>query len=433
MNANGKTARFAFMIVFMCMGLVIAVRAQTATPTPDDVPERMPILDEGGNDIVNILLLGSDTANSNNVGRTDVLLIFSINRTAGTVALLSLPRDLYVYIPDYQVYRINSAYGYGEQTYGEGLGAATLVETVEYNLGLTIDHWARVDFTGFRRLVDDLGGVTLPVDCGIEDWRLIDPTFDPTLEESWVLYTLPVGVHQMDGDLALWYARSRRTSSDFDRGRRHQAIMRALWHRVRDLSLIDQIADLWPQLLETVETDMTLDDIAALAPLALTLDSSRLASYVLRPNVEVRSWRSPEGSSVQAPIREALIPFLENFLRPPTENQMIQEQANIEIVNATGIRDMGLVAADRLGWEGFVPTLADTTAPYQEWTSIYDYTGQSKGSSLAVLQAILRVDDSAVALEPDGTSAVDFRVVLGGSYYACTHNVVMPQPPTEGG
>jgi anionic cell wall polymer biosynthesis LytR-Cps2A-Psr (LCP) family protein len=72
-------------------------------------------------------------------------MVISVNRTQGTVALLSIPRDLYVYIPDAGMQRINTAYAQGELA-REGNGPALLIETIRYNLGLPIDRYARVDF-----------------------------------------------------------------------------------------------------------------------------------------------------------------------------------------------------------------------------------------------------------------------------------------------
>jgi LCP family protein required for cell wall assembly len=423
-------AQILTVIIVIAILVLNTMPAQQAAPSqqPDDIPEPAALISYGDYDVLNILLIGADTTNPNNSGRTDVLLLISINRTAGTVAMLSLPRDLYVYIPGYRMQRINTAYGYGESNGIEGGGPRLLIETIRYNLGIPIDHYARVDFNGFRRIVDDLGGIEIAVDCAIQDWRLSEPDLDPTLEESWELFTLPVGLHRMDGDLALWYARSRRTSSDFDRGRRHQALMRALWQRIRAVGILDQITDVWPQVLEQVHTDIPLETLISLVPLALSIDSSRIASYTFRPNVEVRSWRSPEGSSVQVLNPDAVAALLARVAIPPTESQLVREGARIEIINATGIRGMDRVAADRLGWEGFVPIIGTPASSYQEYSRIYDYTGQTKGSSLAALMAILRVGEGGVIREPDPNRTIDFRVILGGSYYACTHSV---QPPSQ--
>lgn len=423
-----STLRPYIMLVVVLSCVVLPVRAQEPGFTitnPDAVPEPMPMLDNAGYDIENYLLLGSDTTNPVNAGRTDVMVIVAVNRSASSVAMLSIPRDLYVYIPGHEVYRINSAYGYGEHD-GTG-GFELLAETIRYNLGLEIDHYARVDFTDFRQIVDALGGIEISVDCAIQDWRLKEPDLDPTVEDNWELFTLPVGLHEMDGDLALWYARSRRTSSDFDRGRRHQALLRALWQRMVGLNLIDQLTDIYPQVVETVETDIQLGDLLDLVPLALSLDSSGMASYTFRQYVETQPWLSPEGSNVLAPQREAIRALELQMIQPPTANQLVRENARVEVSNGSGLRSMARVAADRLTLEGFLTQVGADATVYQPRTVIYDYTGQSKGSSLSRLAAVLRVPEGDIVVEPDPNRTVDFQVVLGGSYSSCTYNVAPPE------
>ena len=425
-------AHYIFLLLLLPLVIAFPLYAQQeqqepslTITNPDETPAPMPMLDNAGYDVENFLLLGSDTTNPVNAGRTDVMVIVSVNRTAGTVSMLSIPRDLYVYIPGHRVYRINSAYGYGEHD-GTG-GFQLLSDTIRYNLGIQIDHYARVDFSDFKDIVDALGGIEISVDCAIQDWRLKEPTLDPSVADNWRMFMLPVGVYQMDGDLALWYARSRRTSSDFDRGRRHQALLRALWGRIRSLNLVSQLSDIWPQVLETVQTDIDLDDMVNLVPLALSLDSSRIASYTFRPNVETKSWLSPEGSDVLVPQREAIRTLEQQMIQPPTEHQLVRENSRVEIVNASGNQSLGRVASDRLAWEGFVPQISSETPAHQAHTTIYDFTGQSKGSNLSVLESALRVNSSNVIVTPDPNRTVDFRVVLGGAYSSCTYNVAQPK------
>jgi polyisoprenyl-teichoic acid--peptidoglycan teichoic acid transferase len=417
-----------FTLAVLCLLMAAPLSAQEGSLTitdPDAAPDPMLALDNNGYDIENFLLLGSDTSNPQNAGRTDVMVIVSVNQTAGTVSMLSIPRDLYVYIPGHRVYRINSAYGYGQQ---DGVGGYELLaQTITYNLGIHIDHYARVDFVDFKNIVDALGGIDISVDCGIQDWRLKSPELDPTKADNWEMFTLPIGVHHLGGDLALWYARSRRTSSDFDRGRRHQALLRALWHRIRGLNLIQQLSDVWPQVLDTVQTDIQLNDMLNLVPLALALDPTRIASYTFRPNIETKAWLSPEGSEVLVPQRAAIHTLEQQMIEPPTAHQLVQENSRIEIDNASGAPSLSQVAADRLAWEGFIPTIAGETPPFQQRTVIYDFTGQSKGGSLGRLQAALRVTSDNVIIQPDPNRTVDFQVVLGGSYYACTYNVQAPK------
>ncbi len=418
-----KTAVFAIFIAF----LLSPGQVETSVGAQADRPNPMPLADKYGADIVNTLLLGSDTTITVDAGRTDVMLVISVNRTADTVSMLSIPRDLYVYIPGWEMQRINTAFGHGEHN-GEG-GAKLLEATIEYNLGITIDHFARVDFNGFQQIVDDVGGVELSVDCAIQDWKLKQNDLDPKIEDNWEWFTLPVGVHHFDGYLALWYVRSRHTSSDFDRGRRQQAMLRALWNRIHALGLTNQISELWPQVTEIVTTDLTAQDLIDLTPLALSLDSSRIASYTFRQNVEVNGWTSPDGASVLLPVQAAIGVLMQRFLTPPTSSQIAQEHPSIEIVNASGFRDFTQVAYDRLSVEGFTPVVNPQPAPTQTYNAIFDYTGSSKGTTLSTLKSILRVSDAGIVIQPDANRKTDFRVVIGSAYKSCTYGVLPPKPP----
>lgn len=416
------------IVMMLCIGFA---SAQESGTNPEAVPEAMPPVDESGYDIVNFLLIGSATYDSaNNPGLTDTLIVVSVNRTAGTVSMVSIPRDLYVFVPGWQMQKINTAYFRAENS-GQGGGMQLLEDTIRYNLGIDIDFYARVDFNGFMEIIDTLGGIDVSVDCAIQDWRLIEPNLDPRVEDNWEMFTLPMGVHHMTGDLALWYVRSRRSSNELDRGRRQQDVIRTLWRHIRSLGLLDQLPNIWGQVTEIVGTDITLPDIVGLVPLALTIDTSRVQAYRFREGVEIVASISPEGSFIFLPQREAIIELGRQIVQPPTERQLVREQAAIEVVNASGVPDLDRVASDRLASEGFVPRIVDETLPEQDATLIYDYTGQTKGSSVEVLQSALRLGEGSLVFEPDPSRTVDFRVVVGRSYArnSCAFNV---RPPTDG-
>src|SRR5512147_1738406 len=161
-----------------------------------------------GQETVNFLLIGSDKRPGGSF-RTDTMVIAILRPNEGQVSLISIPRDLWVSIPGWENQRINTAYQHGISVGYPGGGPGLLEETIQYNLGIRIDHTAMVEFDGFRKIVDTLGGVDVPVACPYTDWRLIDPSYDPFNEDNWALYTVQSGVQHMDGDLSLWYARSR--------------------------------------------------------------------------------------------------------------------------------------------------------------------------------------------------------------------------------
>jgi LCP family protein required for cell wall assembly len=204
-----------------------AVSTEQSFYAPPYAPKPFPDLTD--NQTVTFALLGSDVRPGQTYFRTDTIIIAAVRPATGQVTLISVPRDLYVYIPTVGMDRINTAYEYGQMNKYPGGGAALLKYTFLYNLGIRIDHLAIVNFTVFTSIVNTLGGVDVPVYCAYTDWHLINPNYDPTLVKNWSLFTVGPGLVHMDGDLALWYARSREMSSDFDRGRRSQDVLRALY------------------------------------------------------------------------------------------------------------------------------------------------------------------------------------------------------------
>jgi LCP family protein required for cell wall assembly len=382
------------------------------TPPATAIPTAVPTI-EVPDDVITIALLGSDNELIHSLFRSDTIIIVSINQTEGTVSTLSLMRDLYVYIPGWTMHRINVATSLG--------GPDLLRETLLYNFGFDFDYYARVDFEGFKRIIDAVGGIDVPVDCAMEEWRLIDPEMDVNDPESWDIYRLDVGVHHMDGDLALWYARSRGVSSnDFDRIRRQQRVLRALWAQSRDLNLIPRIPELWADLNDAIETDMTLADILRLAPIAANLDSSRIRSYVTTGDM-VTNWTNPEnGAQVLIPVPEAMQQVIAQAMQPPAANYAAEQTALVEVRNGTATERLDEVAADRLAQEGL---LATATGPADEMlpeTVIYDYTGRIKAEQLTTIQLALRVPDENVIVQLDPNRTVDYLVIIGDDYESCT-------------
>ncbi|MCZ7542673.1 MAG: LCP family protein [Anaerolineae bacterium] len=323
-----------------------------AEPPPTAIPTRMPMANNMGYDIINVLLMGLDTHPDRDGSRSDTIIVVSINRTTATVNMLSIPRDLFVYIPGWTMQRINTAASRGDIVeWRGGGGPAMLRDTLLYNFGIPIHFYARVDFNGFRRLIDMVGGIELPVDCTHQDWILKEPGLDEENEDNWALFTLPIGVQHLDGHTALWYARSRRRTSDFDRSRRQQMILRALFNKARSQDMLAQVPALWNEISQFVETDMTLADVLGIVPTALQLDSSRIQSFVLN-TWYVQEWTTPNNEAVLLPVPDRMEIMVQNLYLPPTQNQLVQEQARIEVLNATANADWDQVAAARLAWEG---------------------------------------------------------------------------------
>lgn len=394
------------------------------------VPSPVPTLDRHGNDLLNILLLGNDgEITEDNFLRTDTMMVVSINRTTGTVAMLSLPRDMYVYIPGWTMQRLNLAYIHGEQGGWIDGGFGLLRQTLLYNFGINVHYYAMVNLTGFKAIVDAVGGVDLAVDCAIEDLPLLESELPDgayaSAEEGY--YVVPVGYYSMNGAQALWYARSRHSSTDFDRGARQQQVLRAIWRKARATGLLSNILPLWNEGSQYVQTNLTFEDVLGLVPLALSIDPSMIETFSLARTYHTLPWQPPDGSNVQLPIYDTLRQLLDDFYTPPTSSQLLTEGATVSVRNGTASETWDRVAAERLVNEGFSASAdgAADTADYPA-TIIIDHTGRSKGSSLAVLAQVLNVSVDDIRIEPDPNRTVDFEVILGSSYNSCPRQGVLP-------
>jgi len=400
-------------------------------PVPEPAPQLH--LDE---DVVNILLIGRDTERTSGSYRTDVMIVASINKGANAVTLLTIPRDLFVYIPGWTMNRINTAAVHGDATGYPGGGIALLEQTILYNLGIPIHGWAEVDFQGFKDLVDVVGGVDVPVSCAMQDWRLTNPTdasVDVQNADNWSLYTVNTGVQHMDGDLALWYARSRKRSSDYDRSRRQHQVLRAIFDKALRLEMLTRVPDLYAQYVNIVDTDLGLGDLLQFVPMAAQLDKARIKSRFIGRG-SVLPWTTPGGAAVLLPDRAAITALMaEAFLAPPT-NVLERAATAVEIWNGTGHADWTALAADNLAWSGISPFPTTSDVTNQAVTQIYDFSTSAKNSRLADLQRLFHVKPENVIAAPDARAEYPYRVVLGEDFNSCVAPVttIIASVPTPG-
>lgn len=376
---------------------------------------------------VTIALLGSDKRPGHSDYRTDTIILANVNPNLPAVTVLSIPRDLWVYIPGYQFQRINVADERGELAHFPGGGAGLLKQTIEYNLGIHVDYYARVDFAGFMKIVDTLGGIDVIANCPVED---VFPD-DPITEDKTITGTLSIekpGVVHLDGKHALWYARSRETSSDWDRGLRQQRTLRAMWAKAHQQGVIARLPELWGDLSSTVQTDLKLNDIIWLASIGARLDPTRIRGRALDGSV-LYHWTTPDtGAWVVSPIPDKLGPALQEIFSPPS-NVAAQAQVKVEVWNGSSDPAWGLLAADQLKWEEYLVTnVAQADRSDYAQTKIIDFSTTSKGSRRSALASILRVNAANIVTQPDPNSPAQYRIIVGSNYQPCWR----PKLPSDG-
>jgi LCP family protein required for cell wall assembly len=239
-------------------------------------------------DVLNILLIGSDARPGLIGTRTDAIMILSLNPSAGTATLLSIPRDLFVYIPGWKMNRINAAFSRG--------GVGLLSTTIRYNFGITIDRWVMLNFNGFIAIIDHFGGIDVYVSQSLSD------------RCGSAYYSYAPGTHHMGGIEALCYIRMRYATSDIDRMRRQQEVMLAFFNKMVSIDGLSQIPEFYGLLNSYIQTNVGLSDIVAKIPLGVTIasDSSRIRRFAIDSGKYTPYVIPYSGASVLLPIRSAI-------------------------------------------------------------------------------------------------------------------------------
>lgn len=389
------------------------------------VPTQVPLIARNY-ELVNILLLGTDDEIvDDGVLRTDTMIVVSINTETRTVAMLSLPRDLFVYIPTPTMTRLNTVYGIGESFGWDGGGFGLLRQTIFYNFGINVHYYARVNFTGFETIINTLGGVDIAVDCAYTDYypkETIDLSLP--LEENYYLRTLEVGYYTLDGFDALWYARTRKDTTDFDRGRRQQQLLRSIFRKALSSGQLSQLPQLWGDFTQVVETNLPFETMLGLLPIALNLDPDKIENFAMVRTYHTTPWQPPSGAlagqAVQLPNYEPIYQLLTDFYTPPTESQLAVVGPSIAVFNGTPHADWDKVAAAFLREEGYnaYPAGAADNAAYAN-TVLKDLVGDDKSSLVGSLTQLLNVRQEDVSITPDANRQFDYQVIVGENYNSC--------------
>ena len=369
-------------------------------------------VDYSNKDRVNILILGidkrPDESEERDPIRTDTMMVVTIDPKSKTAAMLSLPRDLWVPIPvkDNTVVhdRINAAHVFGDLYNYPGGGPSLAMRTVEYNLGVKIHHYVKIDFDGFSRMIDSLGGVTVEL-----PQPLIDNQY-PTPDYGIMRINIPAGVQHLDGERALWFARSRHMDSDFGRIRRQQQLMLAVREKVLQINVLPKLPKLWNEFHSSVDTDMNLPQIIGLAMVAKDIKPDSIGSFSVDGS-SVRPVRTTDGADILVPVRAEMKKLIDEYL---SDSPLVRERPKVLILNGTSKIGLASRTAQRLKDIGFTEIeVGDTDVDgLSSATKIYDLSG--KKQSLSLLADALKVPPSRVLkLEEAGGRAEDIRVVLG--------------------
>jgi len=198
---------------------------------------------------LNVLLMGIDDRSSGFGGRTDSIIIATIDFSSDSIRFTSVLRDTYVDIPEHGYSKINAAYAYG--------GPSLLIRTLKYNLNIEINHYAVIDFNGFQHVIDRLGGI--PID--IQDVEIGE--MNRCMVNTPQYYIKEPGIQNLNGIQALAYARIRYVgNSDFQRVERQRSVLSQIALKIRGAGLKEG-AGLISTMFPYIKSDASISDLLA--------------------------------------------------------------------------------------------------------------------------------------------------------------------------
>jgi LCP family protein required for cell wall assembly len=341
---------------------------EPATPEPTLIGTPVPSVDIppwDGKERLNILLIGADEQKG--AHNTDTLITVSIDPVSKQVAMFSLPRDTVdVPVPPGAAQRVwGRSYGNKINSFfiqnrrrsdlwpgnDRTRGYNALKGVIGELYDLKVRYFVEVNFNGFKKVIDALGGVTINVQVPV-----VDDQFPGTTGRPQRVY-IPSGLQHMDGDQALRYARSRHTSTDFDRAARQQRVLLSLREQADPQTLIPKLPQLVQALKSAVRTDIPVSQLDELLGLASQVDTANIRSYVFSPPLYSRDTCQDARGCVVIPNIARIKQAVKNaFSADPRDEQLREslaaEGARVWVENPTSVRNRGSRLAGYLEYHG---------------------------------------------------------------------------------
>lgn len=404
----------------------------TTSPTPEPTLVGTPVPSVSippwdGRERLNILLIGSDEQGGGH--NTDTLITVSIDPVTKQVAMFSLPRDTVdvpippgpartvwgrSYANKINAFFVNNRrradlWPGNDRTRGYNGLKAVIGELYD----LDIRYFVEVNFEGFKQVVDAVGGVTINVQVPV-----VDDAFPGSTGRAQRLY-IPSGLQHMDGEQALRYARSRHTSTDFDRGARQQRVLLSLQQQVDPQILLPRLPELVDALKRAVRTDIPLDQLDELLGLAAEIDTSNIRSYVFAPPLYSQDTCSDPRGCVVIPKIDRIKAAVKNaFTEDPRDEALREtlagEGAAVWVLNGTNTQNRGSRLAGYLEYHGLAASAPrgkpEGAVPARTVVTVYNGASERIPATIAYLEALF---DVTVKTATDPAVRADVVVTIG--------------------
>lgn len=371
---------------------------------------------------VRILLMGIDQRSATGETgpfRTDTMILVNIDPVRKTVGLISLPRDLWVTIPNFQPERINTANFIGDVNAYPGGGAALAMETVAQNFGIRVDKYILVNFDAFTAAVN----VLAPNGVEICVRELIDDPDYPDAGFGIIPIRFEPGCQRLDAEKLLQYARTRATQGgDFDRAQRQQEVLDALRAELLNaggvVNFIGQATTLWDELSGSFKTNLTLEDLFRLGGLVSEIERDDIHGAVIDNNY-VSLGSTATGDQILIPQSARISDLIQRVFFPQAEISLAElktradaERAPIAVYNGTDIAGLARSTGEWLAGRGVIVTeYGNLPVATNADTVIKDYDGNPW--TARYLAALLNLPPERIQPGTDGLIATGVMIVVG--------------------
>jgi len=368
---------------------------------------------------VNILLLGIGGKGHSGGELTDIIMIASIKPATNEASILSIPRDLYVQIPETnRSSKINAVKFLGDRS-KEKNGIELIKQTVNEVSGLDIHYYVQLDFKGFTKIIDDLGGIDIYLKNDIND-----PAY-PDFNRGYDPFYITKGWHHLDGATALKVARSRHsTMGDFDRIERQQDIIKAVKQKAFEkYSKLDVFAfkKILDSMGDNLRTDIQLKEFPRFYKVAKEIKNHKITAEALDTKRYLNRTYVGMGYTLQAKDRtykdiKNLSADIFDIEIPDEQKELIKnEKAKIEIQNGTGSLDLANKVAEDLENLGYkIINSTNIDAPDFSGVRIYDNSKETKPNTLEFLKE--KFNGVIMEMPNNEASKTDFVIVLGKGF-----------------
>ena len=366
---------------------------------------------------INILLLGSDKRagqrGSGDPGRADSIILIRMDNDQGFISMLSFPRDLYVNIPGHGMNKINASFALG--------GPAKAIETIKALTGQPINYFVNIDFNGFVKLVDQVGGVYLDVD------RKYFNKNTPGAAGSYSEIDLKPGYQRMNGKDALSYVRYRHTDSDFARIARQQAFLSELKRQTNRFGNLPEIPSYAGIFARNITTNIkSVPVLLGIMEQAITTDKDRIARAALTGNLAMRGG----ASVVEAPASEVSLK-VDQWLHPSftqgTGAAVVSpNDVAVEVLNGNGALLSAEDASQQLRDKGWNATSRGNAEAFGKSETVVLYADGKRDAAQAIAKLFGPKTNIGALPKSEQSKDVDLRVVLGESYDGQLATAVKP-------